>query len=209
MRQSERERVRRVLGIRRLLEAQDGGDHPRDLALVRGPVADQRLLGDRGGELDHLGAEGRCTGEGDASPLADPERRLDVLGREGALDDDHVRPDALQDLHDPRLDLPEPLGHGPRAPATDRAGVEEARTLPMSLDGAESDDPRAWIDAEDDRRRRTGRRSAHRTRGCANGESRGGEHALRESSPRGKGFLPHRLGPYALPAPRERPRGRA
>jgi hypothetical protein len=201
VRQSERERVGRVLRIGRLPETQDGGDHAGDLALVRGPVADQRLLRDGGRELDHLGAERRRAGESDASSLSDPEGGLDVARGEGALDDDDVRADPLQELHDPRLDLAESHGHRVEAPRADRAGVQETRTVPMGLHGTESDDPRAGVDAQDDRRRRTGL-GTRPNRLRARRESGRSENSLRES---GLTLLHHRAGPYALLARRDRP----
>jgi hypothetical protein len=218
VRQSQGEGVGRIERAGWVRQTQNGGDHPGDLALVGGAVADQRPFGRRGRELDHLGPEGGRAGEGDAAAFADPERRLHVPRRERALDDDDSGTKADQDLRDPRLDLAEAFGDRARPVRADRAGAEEARALGMIDDRPESDDEGARIDPQDDRaqggaparpRPAGDGTSPIAVRARGRDEPRGREHSRREldaasGAPRRKGFLPHRAGPYALPARRER-----
>jgi len=188
-------------------------DHPRDLALVGGAVADERLLRDRRRELDDLGPERRRAGQGHPAPFADPQRGLHVARGESAFDDDDGRPDPLEDRGDPALDLAQALRHARPGRRPDRPGVEVARAVAVGQDRPVPHDPRPRVDPEDDRPGWTGDPAPERHRGdplaasAVRQEPGRREHPVRQAdraarTPRRKGFLPHRAGPYALPARR-------
>ena len=87
----DRERVRLVRRRGLVGEREEHSDHPRDLSLVRPPVAAHRLLHPRRRVLGARDARGRGRDERGAPCLPDEERDAGVGTDEGLLQRDGVR----------------------------------------------------------------------------------------------------------------------
>ena len=142
-------RVGDVVGLGRVAEIEEEGDHPLDLDLVGAAVAHDRLLHLEGRVLAHREPPRHPGEENDSPDVPEPERALDVRGVEEVLDDDFVGSGASDDGGDSLVDEVELLGEGEARGGADDAVLDEPVAVAVGVENPESRRLRAGVDAED------------------------------------------------------------